>query len=94
MTRLQSGLGPPDDLETSLAIVPLHCVQSRRAQGLGQVSSESGLQIQMPTGARQVKESSRRRRLWGLAGCMCHPGDMTATHSLSTVPAKVEVPML
>ena len=94
MTRLQSGLGPPEDLEISLSIMPLHCVQSRRAQGLGQVSSESGLQIQMPTGARQVKESSRRRRLWGLAGCMCHPGDTAATHSLSIVPVEVAGPTL
>ena len=39
MTRLQSGLGPPEDLEFSPATRPLLCVLSGRAQGLSQVSS-------------------------------------------------------
>ena len=39
VTRLQSGLGPPEDLEFSPATRPLLCVLSGRAQGLSQVSS-------------------------------------------------------
>lgn len=62
MTMIPSGLGAPEDLEISLTVMHPHCVQSARAEGLGEVSSGSGLQTQMPTEARHVKDSSGKRR--------------------------------
>lgn len=62
MTGLLSGPGAPEDLEISLAIMSPIFFASGRAQGLGQVLSRSGLQIQMPPGPQHVRESSQKER--------------------------------
>ena len=62
MTMLPSGLGCPKDVEIFPTMMHLHCVQCARAQGLGQVSSEAGLQTQMPSEARHVKKGRGKKR--------------------------------